>query len=303
MARRKPAPRARKSTPLRTMLKSNLHLLIYTLIHAIFGLYVRLRMAYHAIYDRLLAVLYYHHRTPDLIRNDVKALSRLPEHLSVVLTLHDNGDRDAALEELVNDVGELSAWCASAGIPLLSVYERTGILKSYIPQTHTAITRTLHAYFNPTPPSLPPSLSIRSPSHPSYSPPPSHPSSPSTPPIDADVPAPEAPHLNLLLLSATDGRNTIVDLTKTLADMSQRGKISPSDIGAELVDAEISESVMGEPDLLVVFGPRVVLEGYPPWQVRLTEIFHVPDNSEGVGYQVFLRALHRYAKAQMRFGR
>lgn len=30
---------------------------------------------------------------------------------------------------------------------------------------------------------------------------------------------------------------------------------------------------------------------------------HVRDNTEGVGYQVFLRALHKYAKAQMRFGR
>lgn len=29
---------------------------------------------------------------------------------------------------------------------------------------------------------------------------------------------------------------------------------------------------------------------------------HVPDN-KGVNYQVFVRALHNYAKAQMRFGR
>jgi len=94
----------------------------------------------------------------------------------------------------------------------------------------------------------------------------------------------------------------LVDLTKTLAEMSQRKKLSPNDISHDLVDAEITESVMGEPDLLVLFGPGVELQGYPPWQLRLTEIFHVQDNS-GVGYQVFLRALHSYAKAQMRFGR
>jgi dehydrodolichyl diphosphate syntase complex subunit NUS1 len=70
----------------------------------------------------------------------------------------------------------------------------------------------------------------------------------------------------------------------------------------DLVDAELSESVMGEPDLLVLFGPMVELSGYPPWQVRLTEIFHVEDN-HGVGYQVFLRALYNFANAQMRFGR
>ncbi|KAK5046044.1 hypothetical protein LTR16_011310, partial [Cryomyces antarcticus] len=54
--------------------------------------------------------------------------------------------------------------------------------------------------------------------------------------------------------------------------MSQRGKISPADISPELIDAEISESVVGEPDLLVLFGPDVELKGYPPWQIRLTEI-------------------------------
>ena len=84
--------------------------------------------------------------------------------------------------------------------------------------------------------------------------------------------------------------------------MSQRKKLSATDISLDLVDAEITESVMGEPDLLVLFGPSVELQGYPPWQVRLTEIYHMQDNT-GVGYQVFLRALHKYANAQMRLGR
>jgi dehydrodolichyl diphosphate syntase complex subunit NUS1 len=110
------------------------------------------------------------------------------------------------------------------------------------------------------------------------------------------------PHLSVLLLSAEDGRDSLVDLTKTLAEMSQRSKLSSNDISVDLVDAELSESVMGEPDLLVLFGPMVELSGYPPWQVRLTEIFHVEDN-HGVGYQVFLRALYNFANAQMRFGR
>lgn len=84
--------------------------------------------------------------------------------------------------------------------------------------------------------------------------------------------------------------------------MSQRSKLSPQDISIDLVDAEISESVMSEPDLLILFTPTVELSGFPPWQIRLTEIFHIEDN-QGVGYQVFLRALYSYGKAQMRFGR
>lgn len=84
--------------------------------------------------------------------------------------------------------------------------------------------------------------------------------------------------------------------------MSQKRKLSPTDISLDLIDTELTESIMGEPDLLVLFGSYVELQGYPPWQIRLTEIFHVLDNS-GVGYQTFLRALHSYAKAQMKLGR
>lgn len=102
--------------------------------------------------------------------------------------------------------------------------------------------------------------------------------------------------LTLILLSSSDGRETLVDLTKTLAEMSQRGKIYPSDISAELIDAELTDSSCGEPDLLVLMNPAghsmvkewpksgtgkgrhaamgadVCLRGYPPWQVRLAEI-------------------------------
>lgn len=85
--------------------------------------------------------------------------------------------------------------------------------------------------------------------------------------------------------------------------MSQTSKITPKDITIDLIDAEITESVMGEPDLLILGGERVELEGYPPWQLRLTEVACRRDNKGGIGYQVFLRALMGYAGASMRFGR
>ena len=113
----------RKTKPIRTFLKSKLHFLVYFLIHIFLGIYVRVRQAYHAVVDRVLAVLYYHHRTPELIRKDVRGLDRLPEHLSVVLTLRREED---GLEMLMDEVAELVAWSSCAGIRGLSVYERTG---------------------------------------------------------------------------------------------------------------------------------------------------------------------------------
>ena len=162
-------------------------------------------------------------------------------------------------------------------------------MKGYVPATHRAIKRKLSSYLGPDHPAI----SLRAPHVPSIE---STPTSPTSETSSSNKP------LSVLLLSSEDGRDSLVDLTKTLAEMSQRSKLSSNDISVDLVDAEISESVMGEPDLLVLFSPIVELSGYPPWQVRLTEIYHVQDN-EGVGYQVFLRALYNYANAQMRMGR
>lgn len=109
-------------------------------------------------------------------------------------------------------------------------------------------------------------------------------------------------HLDIAFISAEDGRESMVDLTRTLTEMSQRAKLSPKDIGLDLIDAELSEGIMSEPDLLVLFGPYVELDGYPPWPIRLTEIFCLADNYE-VGYQVFIRALRNFSSAQFRKGK
>ncbi|KAL1305561.1 hypothetical protein AAFC00_007167 [Neodothiora populina] len=284
--------RKQRPKPVRHFVKSALHLLLYNLIQFIFSIYVRFRIAYHNVSKQIGSVLYYHHRSPEYIQRDVQNLSKIPRHLSIILELDENEKSPAGLEALVNDVCEVVAWSACAGVPMLSIYEKTGILKSSIPHLHRRISRTLSAYYGSSNP-LKPTVSLGAPHMQSFSP-------PSSPPTNSTG-SKSPPHLSILLLSASDGRRTLVDLTKTLAEMSQKAKIFPEDISAELIDAELTESVMGEPDLLILFGDSVVLQGYPPWQVRLTEIYYVQDNN-GVGYQVFLRGLRKYAGAQMRFG-
>jgi len=255
----------------------------------------------------------------------VAALPRLPKHLSVVLSLPPD-QKDVSLllnrlDGLMHDACEIAAWSTAAGIPVLSIYERSGtkrnetshtqkrttteqntnpptagLLKSSLTHLHRRIETSLTAYYGSSP--LKPTFSLRAPNIPSYEPPVTPPNNPSSP-----NQSPQRPHLSILLLDQTDGRQTLVDLTKTLTDMSQSHKLRPSDISQELIDAEISESVMSEPDLLLLFGEKAVLEGYPPWQVRLTEIFALQDWTGGVGYHVFLRGLRRYGGAEMRFGR
>lgn len=184
-----------------------------------------------------------------------------------------------------------------------------GVLKSCIPALHQIITTKLASYYGS--PNQQPNLQLYAPHHPVHR--------------AGNAFRPDNPTLTILLLSSTDGRETLVDLTKTLAEMSQNGKLLPEDITPELVDAEITEIttlplaldstladtvLKAEPDLLLVFGPFLKLDGYPPWQIRLTEMYCTGGRSHGlngdaeaVEYQGYMRGLWHFAGAQMRFGR
>jgi len=254
-------------------------------IHALFGIHLLLRWVYNFVVGHVFAVLYYHHRTPQLIAKDVAELrerGKFPKHLSVVLDYERND-----LDKLIDEVSEIACWCASAGIPRLSVYERTGILKSHIPRSHRGISKQLFSYFGQERPTL----RVHAPHSRTF--------------VGDDTSSDdgsEQTRLEVMFISEEDGRESLVDLTKTLCDMAQRGKLSSEDVSVELIDAEVKENCMGEPDLLLLFSSSITLKGYPPWQLRLTEIYNVTDN-EGVGYQVFLRALYCFARTEMRFGR
>ena len=122
----KPGLRFHHKQRVRPAIRQSIHYLLFTIISLVFSIYVRVRTTYHAITDRILAVLYYHHRTPELIKRDVKGLSKVPSHLSVILEHLPEGGKQDRLEGLVNDACEIAAWSAGAGISMLSIYERTG---------------------------------------------------------------------------------------------------------------------------------------------------------------------------------
>ena len=289
----------------RNFLKNQLFLFVFMVMHSVFSLYLRIRKAWHTVGYKVASVVFYHHRTPELIERDVKSLNKKPSHVSAVLKM-EGESRATELERLVNEAADLAVWSACAGIPMLSIYEKSGtstvaiarrrltevnmkagILKRYLPQIHQTIIQKFAAYFGPQHPGL----SVTAPHAEVVA-------SPSTGTHIGSAPR----QLKVLLLSFNDGREAMVDLAKTLAEMSQKAKLTPSDIQIDLIDAELSEGIMPEPELLLLFGPYVELQGYPPWQIRLTEIFCLADN-HGVGYQVFIRGLRKYAAAQMRHGK
>lgn len=127
----KKAPtRRRKSTHKKRTgsIRAFIHFFIYHVISLLFSVFFRFRRAYRLVRGKIVELLKYHHRTPEFISHDVKKLQKLPKHLSVIVDYHEDDAHqgNAGLEGLVNDVCEIAAWAASAGIPFLSVYERTG---------------------------------------------------------------------------------------------------------------------------------------------------------------------------------
>jgi undecaprenyl pyrophosphate synthase len=267
--------------------------LSFALIHVIFSFYIRIRIAYHAVTHRIVSVLKYHHRTPEFIQNDVRSLGKIPKHVSVILTLEEEGKRGDAREKLIHEVADIAAWCAAAGIATLSVYEQTGILKDKMEREHREISQKLRDWFGKY---QAPDLHLYSPNMPVISPPNYH------GPKITNGEDPTGTHaMRINFISAEDGRESIVDLTKVLTEMSQRGKLSPPDITTDIIDRELKE-VLADPDLLISFAPYVDLQGFPPWQIRLTEIYCQEDN-QGVGYQVFLNALRNYSAATFKMGK
>lgn len=127
MASKAPTTRKGMSQPVRSFASTQIHIFVFTIIHLLFSVYVPIRQTYHVLLNQIFAILYYHHRAPELIKQDVKNLSRLPEHLSVILELKGEERGTTGVESLMDELAELSAWCACVGIPMLSVYEKTGM--------------------------------------------------------------------------------------------------------------------------------------------------------------------------------
>lgn len=121
--------RQARSKPKAGFVRNALHVFIYALISFLFSVFFRFRRAWRLVKSKVVSLMKYHHRTPEFIQRDTKHLERLPKHLSVILDFYENDEDqgNAGLEGLVNDVCEIAAWTASAGIPSLSVYERTGM--------------------------------------------------------------------------------------------------------------------------------------------------------------------------------
>ncbi len=89
---------------------------------------------------------------------------------------------------------------------------------------------------------------------------------------------------------------------KKTQSQTDTNRFTASDISIPFLDAQITSSLLGEPNLVLVFSAKPVLQGFPPWSLRLCEICW--SRSRGrVCYRGFLGGLRRFGWAEMRWGR
>lgn len=97
----------------------------------------------------------------------------------------------------------------------------------------------------------------------------------------------------LNIISRTDGRQKFVD------DIKELVKLKPEEICLEKVHQRVGWST--DPELLISFGSPVCLYGFPPWQLRLTEILSIPTH-RGLPQRIFFDCLERYSRTSQRVG-
>ncbi|KAI5960982.1 uncharacterized protein KGF55_004249 [Candida pseudojiufengensis] len=287
---------------------------ILMILFLLIAIYKNFLFIYRKICLKYLTLIYYHNKSPQVIREDVNKLDKIPKSISCILDLKDADDENGGKDGLINQISELSAWCISSGISKLIIYEYTGTLNQNsdsLFDLNKFIIKNLKTYFGSE--SIP-TFSIRIP-HKNlilYSDESLSISNAAT--SDAvngtaidnnnnnNVNGRTSVDLEIDLLSRIDGKPTLVELTKTMSELAQNKELSVNDITIELIDEELIELVGPEPDLLISFGPSLNLEDYPPWHIRLSEIYWEPENKD-VNYAVFIRALKKFSNCKVNVGK
>ena len=108
----------------------------------------------------------------------------------------------------------------------------------------------------------------------------------------------------ICLFSKEDGQEDIVQAARKLARHVANGDLKVDEVNETVLEANLGSANKGlpDPEVLLRFGLAHSNQGYPPWQIRLSEI-HDMDTHHSVSYLDFLNILFKYSRCHQRFGR
>ncbi|GAA6058648.1 hypothetical protein JCM10212_004059 [Sporobolomyces blumeae] len=294
-----------------------LHVGVLAFLHVVFAL-IRLARVVLQLSPSLDARAPHHSPREDLA---ARRWTKVPKKLAVVLAPVDwrpgtKGDVGAKMDQ----VDKLVRWSRELGIEQLVVYDRQGVLVSHasriagLDAANSMVVKPikglrslvkLMSAASPTPPK--PDQVTNLPEEETAS---SDGMSGSTTLVSDGASTPKAaPDLTLILIARDAGRPQLARLAQDLAKARRAAggeRIPP--LTSEKVAEMIDSFPLPEPDLLFVFGgPYLRLSGFPPWQIRLSEMYHHPTPawlpSPTLSYSMLRSALDVYGRAEMRLGR
>lgn len=206
---------------------------------------------------------------------DIGNLSKLPRHMSFVI------NEDVATDYC--DVINLIVWTIAMGIPYISLYDRHGILKAGEERLSKMIKFKLIDILGEKK-SKGINVVLKDSSY----------------KYENGITYPK--NFCVQLLSEEDGKADIVASAKRIATDLCDNNIKPKDINIDLVNNSLKaiENVP-DPELVVQFGSVYTLQGFLPWQTRLSEILNVKTHKK-ICYRKFHALLLQFSKCQQRFG-
>ncbi|KAJ1912241.1 hypothetical protein H4219_005677 [Mycoemilia scoparia] len=105
------------------------------------------------------------------------------------------------------------------------------------------------------------------------------------------------------LLSRSDGRKKLVDLTKDLCSQVASNKINSKEIDISTINRYAkSTKSFPDPELVLVYSEEFVLYNYPPWHLKNSELHHIPSVKRPT-MDSFYEALYVYASTEQRYGK
>ncbi|ORX45058.1 Undecaprenyl diphosphate synthase [Piromyces finnis] len=263
-------------------------------MHVFYSIYLMFNKIISNIKDKLAEKKF--ELTPKTLSMNVVYLKKIPKHLSFIIQIQPKDHENPT--ELFHNIKQLIYWSIEVGIPYISFYDYNSFLKQHIKEIANTFDEEVHF-------PAAPEFSIK---------------------FNGSGDLVTARHLtntyilnnnekqktfyshfHVNFISYDDGKPQIAKVASLLSKTMKSSEVQCMTIEAmnEVISKYTFKNDGCDPELIIIYGgtPEYFqLYGYPPWQIRLSEIYYVPGKKD-ITYAGFINGLFRYSRCEQRVGK
>jgi len=275
-----------------------LFILISVILHILYSIYLYIGKVILKRNDRTIEKKY--NLTPKTLTKEASYFTKIPKHISFIIHVQQKDIRNPI--PLINNIKDLIYWSMEIGIPYITFYDYQGFLKENVEKIIKNFDEEIN-FLAFSKPNLQFSCSGRKFDSLKLK---------NTYTFNESESQKEfIENFKINFISNVDGKAQLVKITKNLSENKKSSdveKMTIEDMNTLILENS-GESVKTErerdPDLIIIFGGYYDffrLYGYPPWQIRLSEIYPIPGKPK-ITYYGFINGLIRYSRCQQRVGK